>query len=284
LQQYLFYTSQIRDEYSPRIVLMNFYTGNDFYDMLRPDDRPHFGRRKDGTIEIRKPIWIVFADPEGGSWSEESRILWLVGRLTEMVGYPRLLTRLKTLSITTRGMDGDTWRLISYLRKVNQSIEPRLGYYAGFSAQVLNQALFFHYFPTGKEEAHAYLSELLSMARSENPGVVFVMAPIPSAALADAMPSDIRTYWRETLDRVGLSEEYVRELELEIYDTVRRLAIENGWVFVDLLQAIESAKPDEPLYNSRDLHVTEAACQIIGRKEAETLLQKGVLKPANSWR
>ncbi|HEV8376457.1 MAG TPA: hypothetical protein VGR38_09550, partial [Candidatus Polarisedimenticolia bacterium] len=47
LQDYLAFKKMLR-KYDPRVLVLDFYTGNDFLDLLRSDDRPHFVSKGSG--------------------------------------------------------------------------------------------------------------------------------------------------------------------------------------------------------------------------------------------
>ena len=74
LQAYLLYDSRLT-ALGPTALVLNLYTGNDFYDMMREDDRPHF-ERVPGGYRIAPPEWFVFDDPDQPKWMRESRILF----------------------------------------------------------------------------------------------------------------------------------------------------------------------------------------------------------------
>jgi len=136
---------------------------------------------------------------------------------------------------------------------------------------VLNQALFYKHFPDGERVSIDYLNEMLAMVRRENPDLILVVAPVPSAVLAEAMPEVFRDDWERTLARVGVSDEYVRTLERRLYDTLKAQCKRNGWIFVDTLPAFIQARENEGLYNSTDLHIADRGCKILGVLEADAV-------------
>lgn len=275
LQEYLLYKSRLRDRFSPRIVMMNIYTGNDFNDMLRPDDRPHYAFVNHGTsIAVEPPIWFRYKNPKGsGTWREQSRFVWAFDESLDRLGYPKILLRIWLLTTTARKLDRGFSDVLSYLYDIHNSVEPGLGEPGAFAAQILNQAIFYRHFPEGKQKSLMFLDHLMKTAKRENPEVLFVLSPIPSAALADAIPPDIRPLWKHALDKVGLTSESVRHLEDELYEQLRRLAQQNGWLFVDTLPVFLENAGKQPLYNNYDLHVDQAACQLIGHEQARVLLE-----------
>jgi hypothetical protein len=278
LQEYLLFKLELREEYHPQLLLMNFYSGNDFYDMLRPDDRPYFSRNEANAIVMRDPMWISFVNPDSRSWIERSRLLWGMDELASRLGLPRVVQRLRMVSAAADRPGHslrETWRYISAL---NESQEPRLGYPAAFTAQILNQALFLKHFPESKDESIAFMRHLLALVRTENPGLLPVIAPIPSAAVMNAIPRDLRQSWRETLDRTSLTESGVAGVENELVDRLKAVSIEAGWMFIDLRDCLRGYQGTEDLYSSYDLHISAVASRMIGHCQASALLASDAFK------
>ena len=272
LQEYLLFKIDIRDGYHPQLLLMNFYSGNDFYDMLRPDDRPHFARDGSNAIVMNDPMWIAFVNPDSRSWMERSRLLWGIDELASRLGFPRVVQRLRMVNAAADRPGHslrETWR---YMNALNESQESRLGYPAAFTAQILNQALFLQHFPESKDESIAFMRHLLQQVRAENPELLPVLSPIPSAAVMNAIPHDLRQYWRETLERTGLTESAVAGVENELVDRLKAASIEAGWMFIDLRDCLRGYQGTEDLYSSYDLHISAVASRMIGRCQANALL------------
>ena len=278
LQEYLLFKLDIRDTYRPQILLMNFYSGNDFYDMLRPDDRPHFSRDSTGAIVINDPMWIAFVNPDSRSWIERSRLLWGIDELSTKLGFPRVVTRLRMVNAAADQPGHslrETWR---YMSALNASQESRLGYPAAFAAQILNQALFLRHFPESKDESIAFMRHLLNLVRTENPDLLPVLSPIPSAALMNDIPHDLRQYWRDTLERTGLTDNDVAAVENELVDRLKAASVEAGWIFIDLRDCLLGYAGSEDLYHSYDLHISAVASRMIGRCQANALLASNAFK------
>jgi hypothetical protein len=271
LQEYILFKLQLKRAFAPRVLVMNFYSGNDFYDMLRPDDRPHFER--DGqSIVIREPLWITYVDPSKRSWIQRSRLLWGIDELSSRFGLPRVITRLRMVSAAASQTDRPLTDTLRYLADLRRSEESRLSYPAAFAAQILNQALFFHHFPGSTRESLAFMRHLMQRIRAENPDMLLVFASIPSAALMDAIPHDVQRLWRETLDRTGLTEAQVGELENGLVNELKTAAVETGWLFVDLRDCLRAAPHSGELYSAEDLHISATASRLIGGCQAEALL------------
>ena len=75
-----------------------------------------------------------------------------------------------------------------------------------------------------------------------------------------------------TINRLPISYEAGVEQEKELYEALRGLAREEGWMFVDTLPALRAYKGDERLYNDFDYHFTIPASAIIGLAQGRVLL------------
>jgi len=272
LQEYLLFKNHVKGKYRPQVLLLNFYSGNDFYDMLRPDDRPHYVREDGGAITMRPPRWISFVDPESRSWVQRSRLLWGVDELANTLGYPRVVTRLRMLSAAANQSSGSLAETVRYLRNLASSQEPTLAYPAAFAAQILNQALYFQHFPESKADSIVFMRHLLAQIRAENPDLVLVLAAIPSAAVMNGIPADLRQAWKDTLDRTGLSAEKIAQLENELVDQLEASAAPAGWQFIDLRDCLGGRFSSGNLYSPEDLHISAAASRMIGECQAQAFL------------
>jgi hypothetical protein len=264
LQAYLLYETRVK-QYQPDALLVNFYTGNDFNDILRIDDRPFFVRRGQG-YEIHKPIWYRYDDPDSAN---RSRVLFLFRSILTKTGLRQLYQRVSFL----RGMAAEEGKgfgtVFAYMSDLRRSIEPSVGYQAAFTAQVLNQQLFFHHFPKSKAESVRRTRALMEMIRKRNPGVLLIMSPLPSYQLARGTAVD--DSYRRVLGRLPLTlEEGVKEEE-ELYYTLRDLSGELGWLFIDNLSPLRRYDGPERLYNDFDYHLTPTASAIVGNVEADGL-------------
>jgi len=271
LQEYLLFKHYLKDDFKPKVLVMNLYTGNDFYDLIRVDDRPHYTMESDGSITIKPPVWITYEDPNGQSSVDKSRIIWAGKKITRTFLGPRIIARLQFLLGSAKGQGAGYIEAFSYMNDVRKSIEPRLHYRGAFSAQILNQALFMKkYFPVTVSRSKMYFRHLLNTIRRENPDMILVLSAIPSAALAERMPKPI--LFEQTLKRIHMSQEAVISLEQDLYEMARTVAQQEGWIFVDNLKKFKDYDSNEQLFNELDLHVNVKACQIIGEAQASEIL------------
>lgn len=274
LQAYLAYREVLR-KYHPSVVILNLYTGNDFYDMLRIDDRPHFAGDTALGYRVVPPVWFTYDDP--GS-PPRSRILSLARAVGDRTGVRTALQRLSYLRSIGAANGGGVWEVTAYLRSLVDAREPSVGYPDAFTAQMLNQQLFFRFFPKAKRESLNRVQALLAMARRENPGVTFVLSPLPSYQLVGESPVDEAL--TKTTQRLPVSMSEGIALEQELYDALSRIAAAEGWLFVDNLSALRTYTGRERLFNDFDYHLLPVASSIVGQAQHDVLLPRLLPSPA----
>jgi hypothetical protein len=135
---------------------------------------------------------------------------------------------------------------------------------------MLNQQLFFHHFAAAQGESVRRARALLELIRRENPDMLLVISPIPSYLLVGDTSDDQAL--RRTVDRLPITNESARRAEEGLYDTLRALAADEGWVFVETLAPLRAFAGPDRLYNDFDYHVLPAASAIIGNAQAAALL------------
>lgn len=267
LQGYLAFR-KILGPYRPTAMVMNLYTGNDFFDILRVDDRPHFVAADSG-YRIAPPVWFVYADPQV---QYRSRVLFAAKTLAERTGILPLYLRMRELLQTAREQGSGWTETLGYLGDLRKAREPSLGYPEALLAQMLNQQIYFKRFPAGRSESLRRLRFLLQLARRENPGVLLVMSPLPSYQLVGRRPIDDAML--RTLHRLGITEEQGLRDEESLYRQLRTMATAEGWVFVDNLKALREYHGPERFYNTFDYHLLPPASDLIGRAQAAVLLPR----------
>jgi hypothetical protein len=264
LQDYLAFR-QIMRPYRPRVLVMNFYTGNDFYDILRLDDRPHF-TPTDSGYRVDPPTWYSLDDP---AVKFHSRVLFAGRALLEKVGVRRLYQRVMELRRVASQQGAGLTTVYRYIRDLYQAREPTVGYPDAFTSQMLNQQLFFYHFPASREESLRRIRALLVMARAENPDLILVLSPIPSYQLTGEQPVDSALL--RTVSRIPVSLEAGATQEHELYEALRGLAQQEGWLFVDNLAGLKGYHGPGRLYNTFDYHILPLASRLIGEAQARVL-------------
>jgi hypothetical protein len=265
LQGYLAFRKVLRP-YHPRALVLNVYTGNDLYDILRADDRPHFVATDSG-YRIAAPVWYSLDDPKV---KRTSRVLFALRELGDKLGVRQLFLRFVELRRLGAQEGAGFGTVLAYMRDLWRAREPTVGYSDAFTAQILNQQLFFHHFPASEEESVRRMRALMSLIRAENPGLILVMSPLPSYELVGEHPVD--SALTRTLRRLPISYEQGQQQEKALYERLRGLAADQGWIFVDNLAALQSYDGPERLFNDFDYHLLPVASALVGRSQAAALL------------
>lgn len=265
LQDYLAFQTVLKP-YHPRVLVLNLYTGNDFYDILRVDDRPHF-TASDGGYRIAPPVWFLLDDP---AVKYHSRVLFAIRSLGEATGLRRLFFRLTELRRLGKQQGGSLMDVLAYMKDLWKAREPSVGYPDAFSAQILNQQLFFHHFPASQDEALRQVQALMALVRKENPGLLLVMSPLPSYQLVGAQTVD--SALTSILRRLPITYEQGQAQEQALYERLRGLSAEEGWVFVDNLAALQGYRGADRLYNNFDYHLLPVASALVGQAQASAVL------------
>ena len=276
LQAYLAY-ELVLAPYGPQAFILNWYTGNDFNDLLRTDDRP-FLARGDGGYEVADPIWYRFDDPED---RPTSRVLNLASLMLERTGVANAWYRVRFLHSMASERGQGLATVAGYLNDIRKSAEPSVGYPEAFAAQMLNQYLFFRRFEGAREESLARAEAVLEIVRREHPDLLLFLGPIPSYLLAYGTQPD--SVLVRTMERIGAPLEDAVAQEEELYRWLEAAARRHGWVFVDHLETLRAWNDEGRLYNTFDYHITPIASEIIGRNQSLALLESGIASDSARW-
>lgn len=256
------------ERYAADALILNLYTGNDFYDILRVDDRPSFRATDDG-YEIVDPVWYIY-DPPG--LVRRSRVLFALRQLGDATGIRGMLLRVRYLRAAAKEQGQGIGSVVAYMNDLRRSTSDDVGYSGAFAAQILNQQFFFHRFPGSSAESMNRVAELLRMIRREHPDLLLVMSPIPSYQVVGERPVDPALL--DVLERLPMSHDEGVAQEEQLYRELERASREAGWVFVDNLSALRAYSGSERLYNDFDYHVEPVASEIIGRNQAEAIASR----------
>ncbi len=270
LQAYLAVQTPIT-AYHANAFVLNVYTGNDFYDMLRIDDRPHFVPADTGYA-IAPPVWYQ-EDPPG--LQRRSRVLHAARLLMQATGIRRVYLRVIYLRDVARSQGEGVGSVVGYMNDLRKATAPEIGYPQSYSAQMLNQQLFFHRFPAAKGESVKRMRALLRYVRQSHPELLLVLSPLPSYQMVDQAVGD--STFRAVLARLPITFESGVKEEQELYDALRTLAAEEGWTFVDNLPTLRAYRGPAPLFNDFDYHLQPEASELIGRAQADTI--RSMLRP-----
>jgi hypothetical protein len=264
LQDYLAFRTVLKP-YRPDVLILNLYTGNDFYDQMRMDDRPHFVRADTG-YRIAPPVWYTLDAP---GTVRRSRVFALARTLGDRTGIRTAVQRYTYLRATTAEQGASLGSTIGYMRRLLDARDPSLGYPDALTAQMLNQQLFFNAFNGTLAESLRRIEALLTLARRENPDVILVLSAIPSYQLVGETPIDSAMH--RAAARTGFSIEAGIAQEQSLYDSLSGMATRAGWLFADNLVALRAERAGTRLYNDFDYHLLPRASEIIGRTQRAVL-------------
>jgi hypothetical protein len=215
---------------------------------------------------IAAPVWYRYDAP---GVKRRSRVLFALRAIAKRAGVLDLVQRVQVLRATASEHGRGMGTVLAYMNDLRRAEEPSVGYSGAFAAQMLNQQIFFHRFPGARAESLRRVKALLALVRREQPELVLLLSPLPSYQLVQEQPVD--SSLRVTLARLPITYEGGVGEERALYDTLRVLAAETGWLFADNLTALQSYRGPDRLYNGFDYHLLPVASAIIGRIQAETL-------------
>jgi hypothetical protein len=267
LQAYLAVREPIK-QYSANAFVLNLYTGNDFYDMLRVDDRPYLASGN-GEYHIADPVWYRLDSPDK---KRASRVLFLIESGFQKTGLRRVLLRLHYLRDVAASQNAGVGAVVGYMNDLRKSASDKVEYPHAFSAQMLNQQLFFHHFPGSREESLRRVKALLEIVRKDNPNVLLIMSPVPSYQLVNQQPVD--STFMEVVGKLPVAYDAGVAQEAALYDTLKQLSADAGWVFVDNLAPLRQYNGSELLYNRADYHIEPVASEIIGAAQAREIVRR----------
>jgi hypothetical protein len=254
------------EQYSADALVLNFYTGNDFYDMLRVDDRPSLEPNGRG-YRLADPVWYQLDSPNK---KRNSRVLFLMESAYQKTGLRRVLLRVHYLRDVASSQKAGVVTVAEYMNDLRKAASNTVEYSHAFSAQMLNQQLFFYRFPGSREESLRRVKALLELVRKQNPNRLLVMSPVPSYQLVNRTPVD--SAFLEVIDRLPITYDSGVAEEFELYQTLKGMALQSGWVFVDNLPRLREYQGKEPLYNRADYHIEPVASEIIGKAQAREIV------------
>jgi len=266
LQDYLVFKKVLK-HYAPDALVVNFYTGNDFEDLLRIDDRPHFVG-SNGQYQIAAPVWYRLEDP---STHRRSRVMYVLRSLLDATGVRELALHVGYLYAMAAQQGVGLRAVLGYINDLRKARAPSVAYPEAFAAQFLSQQLFFHRFPGSQKESIRRLRALMQSARRENPKMLLIASALPSYELVEERPVDPALL--QTLNRLPVTYQSGVADEQALYDTLRQVANEEGWLFVDNLAPLRTYRGPDRLYNNFDYHLLPAASTIVGKTQAAVLLK-----------
>jgi hypothetical protein len=262
------YFDTLVSDLKPLVIILNLYTGNDLFDMIRMDDRPYYEADGKGGYGVHPPMWYKYTNPaDSGSALQKSRVLFLVRTVTRDFGLQGIVNRVRYLTSLAREHGEGIGFTFSYIRDLAETRESSLDYPPAFAAQVLNQHLFFSYFPKAREESLHRIRFLLSSMRKEYADCYLVLSLIPSPVLCPDLQTD--SILLSVLSRLDVTMHTVAAEERALYDSCVAIAQEEGW---NIVNNRETMAHNCRKYWMEDLHLSPEGSVVIGQNQAEQIL------------
>lgn len=266
LQSWLLYQTRLGD-LKPDAIVLNFYTGNDLYDLIRQDDRPYLVSLEGGGFEIHPPRWVAYVPNANRPLWSRSRVIYAVNCSLMRLGLEHLAAKTRAAWTAARAYGGDPLSSLHYLNDLRNSRDPELWYPGAAAAQALNQALFFHHFRGASDESLRRVRFVLSSMREAYPDCLLILSMIPSRCLAHGPREDAAL--DRVLARLPLTRAEVLRQEETLYREVATIGVESGWLIADPLASLTRA--GDECYFSSDWHLAPVGSRIVGRAQAEVL-------------
>lgn len=252
-------------------LVVAIYSGNDYLDLIREDDRPHLVRGPSGAFEARPPTFVVYRDPnEPPGLLEKSRV-WQIGRglLGPTILYQFSRVRLLSRDLTALGRGPlETFAYINEIRKLDKVAH-------GLMVQSLHQRLWFDRFPETLESAMAIdkrVMELFAeMGRARGIGITLVVIPTKP----EIEPQRIQGILRAVN---ALQPKYtardIQSFENTLVERTLSDARAVGLDVVDVRPALRAAAANTELYYPADMHLNVAGNHVVAGVLVEHLSRK----------
>jgi hypothetical protein len=243
--------------------------------MLRIDDRPHFVP-SDSGYRVAKPVWYQLYPPDR---VYRSRVMFVVRSLAERTGLRNPWVRMAYLRDVARERRQSFVTVFRYMSDLRRSASSDVGYSAAFSAQMLNQQLFFHHFPGSREESInrlRYLLQryLLQMVRRDHPDLSLFVSPIPSYQPSDSS----RLIPRSSMSSAGSRFHTRRVLSRKRLCMKPSVSSPGKPAGDSSIRCPRYAviRGSARLFNDFDYHPLPPGSALIGRAQAEAILRSGI--------
>lgn len=252
----------------PDIVIIGIYTGNDFFDLMRKDDRPWI-TLKNGEIQWHDPVWVTEKNPEfGNSILRYSRVYWLINRIyNKTIRYT--YTRAKYLydSAPEQANIFSVWKFLTTIRKGSK-------FGKNWWNQMLTQHLYFKMFnkiDNTEEKMRLLMIELKKICDQHS--IRLIIAPIPT--VFEIQPQIIQDRYQKIQEEIpapGSLNDVIHFLN-ERYTFIESVCKDNNIEFYDLRTPLRLKNSSKRIYFPNDFHITPEANLIIADFLAEKIFK-----------
>jgi hypothetical protein len=266
--QYLVKTKTKILPLKPDHLIVGIYAGNDFMDLLRPDDRPYLVIKPDGGIEHHRPDFSILDDPDQPpSLFASSRV---VSFMRPILGPTVLyqIQRAKMLVHDASGHENSYLDVAKYMLEVKQLTDISLG----FMTQSLLQQVWFQHFPKTLPSAFLLnkyvMKQFRELCAANGIRLTYVIIPtkleIEPEQFADVLDKIARHNKSMTIEKLQAFEAGLRA------ETVRSCN-ELGIEVVDLQGELSTRRAGRRFYNPQEMHLTVAGNRAVALILYETL-------------
>ena len=284
IQQMFIYDEQIKKKgIKPDVVLFQIYSGNDFSENLRYDDRPRVDFKADGTPDTVPIHWVLDRPKSKGkdtsftSWPRDSRLLYLTNAA---FGHHNMVLKAKIAYSSNDLLGFGLGSKIEYIKNLNRFVDKRLTAYNGaVAAQFLNQYYQMNKKPDAfMKESKVRTKYFLEYFKKSNPEVTCIVSYLPSAPAIGAMcDTDVMIY-HDILKRSNLSDLDVPKMEHQLYMMMDSLNNATGKPFIvydlsDTLHIANKLDGTQTFYDKGGLHVTPKSRKIIGETWGKQIIK-----------
>jgi hypothetical protein len=254
-----------------------FYSGNDFAELLRNDDRPRVEFDEGGRAYVASPTWrFNRPDSRYDEWPGASRLLFLTNLVANVVQPGNVPMKMVVAAEATDALRPSFAERVRYFWTAIETTDDRLGYPGAIAAEWLNQVavaeMFGERFTDAVEPRVRYFWQEMKRRHAGRALYFFV---IPSATLVGAVPEKVAPVYADLLQRIGVSDERARSVERSLIDMLSKEAAANGFTVVDLSPRFEqavAANPTALFYDEPTLHIDVLSRRIVGDAMTEAIL------------
>ena len=277
VQEMLALDELIDKRYPVDAAIFLFYSGNDFAELLRNDDRPRVDFDESGRAYVGSPTWrFNRPDSRYDEWPGASRLLFLTNLAANLVQPGNVPLKMVVAAEATDALRPSFAERVRYFWTAIESTDERLGYPGAIAAEWLNQVavaeMFGERFSGAVESRVRYFWQEMKRRHSGRALYFFV---IPSATLVGAVPEKVAPVYADLLQRVGVSDERARTIERDLIAMLSKEAAANGFTVVDLSPRFEqavAANPSALYYDEPTLHIDALSRKMVGEAMTEAIL------------
>jgi SGNH hydrolase-like domain, acetyltransferase AlgX len=256
-------------------LLVAFYAGNDYLDIIREDDRPYLSREPDGTVKAHPPHFVVYKDPSEKPSSLEASRTYSIAHAALGPTLLYQISRAKLLYLNLSDAHRGIFEIGKYLKQVREL--DRISH--GLMVQSLHQYVWFQRFPDTLPTSTAFTKYTLEKLRelAQQNAIALTVTVIPSKPAVEPetlqpLFAKITRHSRElTVDRVAAFENARINETLAICQS---LAIDA----YDLRPGFAQRRSGRVLYYPEDMHLNVAGNALVADLISEYWKSQGVIR------